>query len=210
MALHTIDQTLKAGAPGGAFMDAAGRPPTFYHACPVDWTVHIRGEDGATISGLTDDYVSAVLKLSEAVTSAEPLRTLTVAAGNDPVFALSADDATLVAEGAEARDLWAVVYLLNASGVQVPVGCGKVRCQLSGAQAAGEPSDPGSAALTAWLLFAFDATRYPNPFFMLFSGGLILGAVYMATDMATSPVTPKVPFSRWRPARPAICASSCG
>ena len=49
----------------------------------------------------------------------------------------------------------------------------------------------GSAALTAWLLFAFDPARYPNPFFMLFSGGLILGAVYMATDMATSPVTPK-------------------
>ncbi|MCM2307633.1 MAG: RnfABCDGE type electron transport complex subunit D [Sulfuritalea sp.] len=49
----------------------------------------------------------------------------------------------------------------------------------------------GSAALTAWLLYAFDAVRYPNPFFMLFSGGLILGAVYMATDMATSPVTPK-------------------
>lgn len=49
----------------------------------------------------------------------------------------------------------------------------------------------GSAALTAWLLFAFDPLRYPNPFFMLFSGGLILGAVYMATDMATSPVTPK-------------------
>jgi electron transport complex protein RnfD len=49
----------------------------------------------------------------------------------------------------------------------------------------------GSAGLTAWLLFAFDGARYPNPFFMLFSGGLILGAVYMATDMATSPVTPK-------------------
>lgn len=49
----------------------------------------------------------------------------------------------------------------------------------------------GTAGLTAWLLFAFDGTRYPNPFFMLFSGGLILGAVYMATDMATSPVTPK-------------------
>jgi electron transport complex protein RnfD len=49
----------------------------------------------------------------------------------------------------------------------------------------------GSAALTASLLFAFDPARYPNPFFMLFSGGLILGAVYMATDMATSPVTPK-------------------
>ncbi|MCK9379504.1 MAG: RnfABCDGE type electron transport complex subunit D [Sulfuritalea sp.] len=49
----------------------------------------------------------------------------------------------------------------------------------------------GSAALTAWLLYAFDAARYPNPFFMLFSGGLILGAVYMATDMVTSPVTPR-------------------
>lgn len=49
----------------------------------------------------------------------------------------------------------------------------------------------GSAGLTAWLLFAWDPTHYPNPFFMLFSGGLILGAVYMATDMATSPVTPR-------------------
>jgi electron transport complex protein RnfD len=49
----------------------------------------------------------------------------------------------------------------------------------------------GSAGLTAWILFALDGARYPNPFFMLFSGGLILGAVYMATDMATSPVTPK-------------------
>ncbi|GAB1394392.1 RnfABCDGE type electron transport complex subunit D [Rhodocyclaceae bacterium] len=49
----------------------------------------------------------------------------------------------------------------------------------------------GTAGVTAWVLFAFDGTRYPDPFFMLFSGGLILGAVYMATDMATSPVTPK-------------------
>ena len=49
----------------------------------------------------------------------------------------------------------------------------------------------GSASLTAWILFAVDPASYPNPFFMLFSGGLILGAVYMATDMATSPVTPR-------------------
>lgn len=49
----------------------------------------------------------------------------------------------------------------------------------------------GSAGLTAWILFGLDPGRYPNPFFMLFSGGLILGAMYMATDMATSPVTPK-------------------
>jgi len=49
----------------------------------------------------------------------------------------------------------------------------------------------GSAGITAWLLFLISPTLFPNPFFMLFSGGLILGAVYMATDMATSPVTPK-------------------
>ena len=49
----------------------------------------------------------------------------------------------------------------------------------------------GSAGLVAWLLFAFSPERFPNPFFMMFSGGLILGAIYMATDMATSPVTPK-------------------
>ena len=33
------------------------------------------------------------------------------------------------------------------------------------------------------------ADKYPDPMFMLFSGGLMLGAVYMATDMVTSPVT---------------------
>ncbi len=44
------------------------------------------------------------------------------------------------------------------------------------------------AALSA-VLHAIDASRYPGPLFMLFSGGLILGAMYMATDMVTSPVT---------------------
>ncbi len=34
-----------------------------------------------------------------------------------------------------------------------------------------------------------DAVRFPSPMFMLFSGGLMLGAMYMATDMVTSPVT---------------------
>lgn len=39
------------------------------------------------------------------------------------------------------------------------------------------------------LLFSINPERYPDPLFMLFSGGLVLGAVYMATDMVTSPVT---------------------
>jgi electron transport complex protein RnfD len=40
----------------------------------------------------------------------------------------------------------------------------------------------------SWILHAIDPA-YPGPLFMLFSGGLMLGAVYMATDMVTSPVT---------------------
>ncbi len=42
-------------------------------------------------------------------------------------------------------------------------------------------------ALSA-ILHLTNAAR-PDPWFMLFSGGLMLGAVYMATDMVTSPIT---------------------
>ncbi len=48
----------------------------------------------------------------------------------------------------------------------------------------------GSAALTAWLFQLYNPAHYPAPTFVLLSGGLMIGAVYMATDMATSPVTP--------------------
>jgi len=49
----------------------------------------------------------------------------------------------------------------------------------------------GTACLMGWILFAFDPVHYPEPAFVLLSGGLVLGAVFMATDMATSPVTPR-------------------
>lgn len=39
------------------------------------------------------------------------------------------------------------------------------------------------------VLWLIDPARYASPLFMLLSGGLMLGAVYMATDMVTSPVT---------------------
>ena len=42
-------------------------------------------------------------------------------------------------------------------------------------------------SLPFWLL---DASRYPDPLFVLLSGGLMLGAVFMASDMVASPVTP--------------------
>ena len=46
-----------------------------------------------------------------------------------------------------------------------------------------------TVALFAGGLHLLDAARFPSAQFMLFSGGLMLGAVYMATDMVTSPVT---------------------
>jgi len=49
----------------------------------------------------------------------------------------------------------------------------------------------GSAALTALVFQMIDPNRYPDPLFVLLSGGMMLGAVFMASDMSTSPVTPK-------------------
>ncbi|MEE8361026.1 MAG: RnfABCDGE type electron transport complex subunit D [Gemmatimonadales bacterium] len=46
-----------------------------------------------------------------------------------------------------------------------------------------------TVAILAALLQAIDGVRYAGPMAMLFSGGLMLGAMYMATDMVTSPVT---------------------
>jgi electron transport complex protein RnfD len=46
-----------------------------------------------------------------------------------------------------------------------------------------------TVAVLAGGLHVLDSVRYPGPFFMLFSGGLMLGAIYMATDMVTSPTT---------------------
>jgi len=41
------------------------------------------------------------------------------------------------------------------------------------------------------VLSLVDSARYPSALFSVFSGGLLLGAIYMATDPVTSPLTPK-------------------
>jgi electron transport complex protein RnfD len=46
-----------------------------------------------------------------------------------------------------------------------------------------------TVAVFATVLHAIDAQRFPDAAFMLFSGGLMLGALYMATDLVTSPIT---------------------
>jgi electron transport complex protein RnfD len=47
-----------------------------------------------------------------------------------------------------------------------------------------------SAALTAGVFYLIDPSKYPDPLFVLLSGGLMLGAWFMASDMVGSPVTP--------------------
>lgn len=46
-----------------------------------------------------------------------------------------------------------------------------------------------SAALSSGLFHMLDPQHYPDPLFVLFSGGLMLGAWFMASDMVGSPVT---------------------
>lgn len=49
----------------------------------------------------------------------------------------------------------------------------------------------GSAALFSAVLYILDPIKFPGPLFSIFSGGLLLGAIYMATDPVTSPLTPR-------------------
>jgi electron transport complex protein RnfD len=48
----------------------------------------------------------------------------------------------------------------------------------------------GSAFLLSGIFYLRDPALYPSPVFTVCSGGLMLGAVFMATDMVSSPVTP--------------------
>ena len=48
-----------------------------------------------------------------------------------------------------------------------------------------------SVFLVSSTVHHFNPAGSPGPLFMLVSGGLVLGAVYMTTDMVTSPLTPK-------------------
>lgn len=48
-----------------------------------------------------------------------------------------------------------------------------------------------SASLLGGLFWLLDGSRYPSPLFHMLTGGMLLGAFFMATDMVTSPVTPR-------------------
>lgn len=44
--------------------------------------------------------------------------------------------------------------------------------------------------ISAEFFYLMDSTKYPTPAFMILSGGLMFAAVFMASDMVASPVTP--------------------
>jgi electron transport complex protein RnfD len=48
-----------------------------------------------------------------------------------------------------------------------------------------------TVAVFTGILWAVDPTKYADPLFHLLTGGLMLGAIFMATDYVTSPMTPK-------------------
>jgi Na+-translocating ferredoxin:NAD+ oxidoreductase subunit D len=49
----------------------------------------------------------------------------------------------------------------------------------------------GSVGIIAAIFWGVDPQSYVNPVYHLLTGGLMLGAIYMATDMVSSPMTPK-------------------
>jgi electron transport complex protein RnfD len=49
----------------------------------------------------------------------------------------------------------------------------------------------GTVALFSGVLWLVDPSRFIDPLFHLLTGGLLLGAVFMATDYVTSPMHPK-------------------
>ncbi len=48
-----------------------------------------------------------------------------------------------------------------------------------------------SVVVISGAFWLFDSQQYADPIFHIVSGGIMLGAIFMATDMVTSPMTPK-------------------
>jgi len=47
----------------------------------------------------------------------------------------------------------------------------------------------GTVAIFTGILYGIDPSKYASPLFHLLTGGLLLGAIFMATDMVTSPMS---------------------
>jgi electron transport complex protein RnfD len=49
----------------------------------------------------------------------------------------------------------------------------------------------GTVIMLSGIFYFINPEIYPSPVFMVLSGSLLFGTVYMATDLVTSPITPK-------------------
>lgn len=111
--------------------------------------------------------------VSDAITGATPLGLLKFEKQGTPIT-----DLILGRTGGSVGETAALVILLG--GVYLALmGCLNWRAPVAILATVGGLSG---------LMHAMDATK-PGAFFMIFSGGLMLGAVYMATDMVTVPIT---------------------
>lgn len=48
-----------------------------------------------------------------------------------------------------------------------------------------------SLSIFSGIFYLISPDQYPSPMFMILSGGMLIGTFYMATDLVTSPLTPK-------------------
>lgn len=159
---------------GRAFLQAAF--PVAITTWPLPRTAFDVGTAGTSFWTLRGDTFALPLMTSDvdAVTGATPLGLLKFEGQGTPAWSLFMGDV-----GGSLGETSAVLILLGGLYLawrgyldwRIPVSVLLVVGAISS------------------VLHHFDPGRYPGAPFMLFSGGLMLGAVYMATDMVTSPVT---------------------
>jgi len=142
---------------------------------PVQMTTWPKPLQGfATIDGETAATPLALLKHISQV-SAEDLNGIDMANGFDSLKMLVGDTGGSMGEVCEVAILIGLAYMLWKRIItwHIPV------------------SIIATAAVCFGLLHLADPAQFANPKFELVSGGLLLGAVFMATDYVTSPMSKK-------------------
>ena len=153
---------------GRAFLQAAFPTAITTWEAPSGQYWQVRGTNLALpfYQGQPVDAVTAATPLSQMKFSHEPTAFVDLLLGNTSGSLGETCGALILAAG---------VYLLARKIINWRIPAGML----------------GAVALFSGILYLIDPVSYPSPWFMLFAGGLLLGAVYMATDLVTSPLTPR-------------------
>ena len=124
-----------------------------------------------------DEYVARAV---DGFTGATPLMIMKLDIGSDAFHALKAQNLFFGSISGSTGETCALLILLG--GLYL-IARKMMDWRISAAVLS-------SAFLCSGAFWLYDGSKYPSPVFMLFSGGLMLGAMFMATDMVTSPTTP--------------------